>query len=527
MYTLGINAVFHDSAACLLKDGKLIAAAEEERFTHIKHGKRPVPFSTWELPFHAIDFCLRTADIHINDIDHVAYSFDPYLLIGEQYRNKPTIEIPFETTRKQTADGWLNPWDPLFLSSILHAREQLNDGYPHHLQKRFIGAEIRPEQWHYVEHHIAHAASAFHCSPHQEAAVLTVDGRGELATTTYNIGTGKELIRVGQVNMPHSLGLLYEEVTTYLGFLHSSDEYKVMALASYGGKDFVKDFREMIQMGDNGQYKISGQRLTERFGPQRLRHQAFTAHHFNIAHSLQAVLEEALLELTGWLQQATQAKNLCMAGGVALNCVANARIRDAGRFKDIWVQPASGDDGTALGAALWVNAQQQPNEPREFVMNHSYWGPDYDDAEIEKFMQWCKVPYRKAENVAEEAAELLAQDKIIGWYQGAMEFGPRALGARSILASPINPEMQARLNEVKDREDFRPVAPVVLEEEAGKWFKNVAYSPFMLFVYEVLPEKANLIPAVRHTDGTARILEILMNVTTPIRRKLTIHSGRN
>lgn len=505
MYTLGINAVFHDSAACLLKDGQLVAAAEEERFTHIKHGKRPVPFSTWELPFHAIDFCLRTADIHINDVDHVAYSFDPYLLISEQYRGKPTIEIPFEATGQAINAEWQNPWDPLFLSSILNARQQLNDGYPYHLQKRFIGANIGQEQWHYVEHHIAHAASAFNCSPYQDAAVLTVDGRGELATTTYNIGSGQQLNRIGQVNMPHSLGLLYEQVTSHLGFLHSSDEYKVMALASYGNADFVKDFREIIQLGANGQYTVTGQQFEERFGPQRLRHQQFTAHHLNIAHSLQLVLEETLLELTGWLQRETKAENLCMAGGVALNCVANARIRDSKVFKNIWIQPASGDDGTALGAALWIDAQQRKSNTRDFVMEHAYWGPDYADAEIEKFMQWCKVPYRKSESVAEDTAELLAQDKIIGWYQGPMEFCPRALGARSILASPISPEMQARLNEVKDREDFRPVAPVVLEEEAGNWFANAGYSPFMLFVYDVLPEKAGLIPAVRHTDGTARI----------------------
>jgi carbamoyltransferase len=508
MYTLGINAVFHDSAACILKDGQLLAATEEERFTHFKHGKRPVPFSTWELPFHAIDYCLKVAGIHINEVDHVAYSFDPYLLIDGKYHNKPTIEIPFEPLGQPVNQDWLNAWDPLFLSSILNARDQLNDGYPHHLQQRFYGAKIRADQWHYVEHHIAHAASAFHCSPHQNAAVMTVDGRGELATTTYNTGYGQQLDRIGQVNMPHSLGLLYEQITTHLGFLHSSDEYKVMALASYGKPEFVKDFREMIHLSGSGQYTISNQHLTERFGKQRLRHEEFTSHHFNVAHSLQLVLEETLLELTGWLHQATGQENLCMAGGVALNCVANARIRDKGPFKHIWVQPASGDDGTALGAALWVDAQERKDAERSFVMDHCYWGPGYSDDEIEKFMKWCKVPYRKLTNVAEETAEILSQDKIIGWYQDRMEFGPRALGSRSILASPINPSMQARLNEVKDREDFRPVAPVVLQEEAHNWFKQAEYSPFMLFIYDVLEEKADQIPAVRHTDGTARIQTI-------------------
>lgn len=508
MYILGMNAVFHDSAACIVKDGQLLAAAEEERFTHIKHGKRPVPFSTWELPFHAIDYCLKVAGIHINDVDHVAYSFDPYLLIGEQHNGKSTIEIPFENEGRLINNEWQNPWEPLFLSSIVNARMQLNDGYPHHLQKRFLGANIQPEQWHYVEHHIAHAASAFNCSPYENAAVMTVDGRGELATTTYNIGSGQSLNRIGQVNMPHSLGLLYEDITTHLGFLHSSDEYKVMALASYGKPEFVKDFREIITLKGNGQFTVTNQNLTERFGLQRLRHEEFTRHHFNVAHSLQVVLEETLLEITSWLKKETGEENLCMAGGVALNCVANARIRDKKDFKNIWVQPASGDDGTALGAALWVDAQQRKSNERTFIMDHAYWGPDYGDAEIEKFMQWCKVPYRKLNNIAEEAAEILAQDKIIGWYQGRMEFGPRALGARSILASPINPSMQARLNEVKDREDFRPVAPVVLEEEAGNWFNNAAYSPFMLFVYDVAEDKAEKIPAVRHTDGTARIQTI-------------------
>ncbi|WP_342645255.1 carbamoyltransferase C-terminal domain-containing protein [Mucilaginibacter sp. CSA2-8R] len=505
MYTLGINAAFHDSAACIIKDGQLLAATEEERFTHIKHGKRPVPFSTWELPFHAIDYCLKIAGIHINDVDHIAYSFDPYQLINEQFKGKGTIDIPFEPSVDPINQDWLNVWDPLFLSSIINAVGQLNDGWPHHLQQRFIGANVPREKWHFVDHHVAHAASAFNCSPFERAAVMTVDGRGEQATTTYSVGNGHDLKRIGQVNFPNSLGLLYEEITTHLGFLHSSDEYKVMALASYGKPEFVKDFREIIKVAPNGQYTIENKNFVERFGPKRLRHEEFTAHHFNIAHSLQLVLEETLLELTDWLKKETGEQNLCMAGGVALNCVANARIRDKGAFQNIWVQPASGDDGTALGAALWVDAQQRKATTRDFVMEHCYWGPEYTDAEIERWLKLWKVPYRKLNNIAEETADILMQDKIIGWYQGRMEFGPRALGSRSILASPISPAMQQRLNEVKDREDFRPVAPVVLEEEAGNWFENASYSPFMLFIYDVKPEKADQIPAVRHTDGTARI----------------------
>jgi carbamoyltransferase len=507
MYILGINAAFHDSAACLLKDGKLLAAAEDERFTHIKHGKRPVPFSTWELPFHAIDYCLKTAGIHLKDVDHIAYSFDPYLLLGD-HEGQTAIEIPLEPGDDRLHKEWSNPWDPLFLSSIVNAPRQLVDGYPHHLQQRFIGTSVTDFEWHFVEHHIAHAASCFHCSPFERAAVLTMDGRGEKATTTYSIGTGNSLNRIGQVNMPNSLGLLYEEVTTHLGFLHSSDEYKVMALASYGNPVYADEFRDMIRLGENGQYTVSNQNLEQRFGPKRLRHEEFTGKHFDIAHSLQLVLEETVLKITEWLHRETGEENLCFAGGVALNCVLNGRIRDQGLFKNIWVQPASGDDGTALGAALWIDAQKRNSPEKSFVMNHAYWGPEYNDEEIEKFIKWAKVPYKKLDNIAEEAAEILAEDKIIGWYQGRMEYGPRALGSRSILASPISPKMQARLNEVKDREDFRPVAPVVLEEEASNWFKNATYSPFMLFVYDVEEGKADQIPAVRHVDGTARIQTI-------------------
>jgi carbamoyltransferase len=507
MYTLGINAVFHDSAACLLKDGKLLAAAEEERFTHTKHGKRPTPFTTYELPYHAINYCLEVASIHINDVDHFAYSFDPYLLLGG-HANQASITLPLQPSKAPKSEEWLSPWDPLFLSYIVNAPLQLKGGYPHHLQKRFKGAQIKDEQWHFVDHHTAHAVSAYHPSPFDEATVMTLDGRGEIATTTYNIGAKNNLERIGQVDMPHSLGLLYEQVTSYLGFLHSSDEYKVMALASYGKPEFVKDFREIIRLGENGKYAIENAKLEERFGQARLRHEPFTKHHFNIAHSLQTALEETVFEICDWLYKATKESNLCMAGGVALNCVMNARIRDKSPFKNVWVQPAAGDAGTALGAAMWVDIQQRKSSSKDFVMQHAYWGPEYADDEIEKFLKWTKAQYRKLNNVAEETADILAQDKIIGWFQGRMEFGPRALGSRSILASPINPSMPARLNEVKDREDFRPVAPVVLEEDAADWFINAGYSPFMLFVNDVRPEKADKIPAVRHVDGTARIQTI-------------------
>jgi carbamoyltransferase len=502
MYILGINAVFHDSAACILKDGKLLAAAEEERFTHIKHGKRPVPFSTYQLPYHAIDYCLQIAGIHLNEVDEIAYSFDPKILADNL--NEPKVSIPYSPAREKPGDGQAE-WDPLFLSFIINAPRQLADGYPHHLQKRFAGAKPSLEKWHYVEHHIAHAASAFFPSPFSNAAVLTIDGRGEKTTTSYYLGEGKELTKISEVFMPHSLGLLYEEVTSYLGFLHSSDEYKVMALASYGKPVYLNEFRSMIHVGENGKYTISELNLEERFGKARKKDEPFLPHHFDIAYSLQKVLEETVLRLVNWFQKETGAENLCMAGGVALNCVLNGVIRDYSNFKNIWVQPASGDAGTALGAALWVDAQLRKDENKAFTMEHCYWGPEYSDEEVENFLKWTKVPYRKLENVAKETAAILAEDKIIGWFQGRMEFGPRALGARSILASPIHAEMQAKLNDIKDREDFRPVAPVVLESEANEWFEGAEQSPYMLFVYCVRSDKADKIPAVRHVDGTARI----------------------
>jgi carbamoyltransferase len=508
MHTLGINAAFHDPAACLVSDGRVVAAAEEERFTHIKHGKRPVPFSTWELPFHAIDFCLRQAGLTIKDIHHVAYSFDPYLLLPKEYSE--SVPLSLKVGPQPPPPGFNSVWEPLFLASILHAPGHLCDGWPHHLQARLRGVctDKQPFRWHWVPHHLAHAASAFHVSPFPRAAVMTLDGRGEKATTGYAVGDGNQLRWLGQVEMPHSLGILYESVTGYLGFLHSCDEYKVMALASYGQPKYLRDFREIVQLGENGQYTIGELKLEERFGPPRLRGADIEQKHYDIAASLQVVLEETVLELARWLHEETKEPDLCLAGGVALNCVMNARLRDDGPFHRLWVQPAAGDAGTALGAALWVDTQERGAQERSCTMNHAYLGPAFNDMEIEAFLSWTKVPFRQLKNVAEETADLLVQNKIIGWFQGRMEFGPRALGARSILASPIHPNMQARLNEIKDREDFRPVAPVVLEEEAGKWFVGADRSPFMLFVHQVQPDKAERIPAVRHVDGTARIQTI-------------------
>jgi carbamoyltransferase len=256
MYTLGINAVYHDDAACLIKDGVVIAAAEDERFTHVKHGKRPVPFNTWQLPFHAIDYCLREAGITMKDVHHVAYSFDPAAFAGSAISGE-TITLPLEPSRAARAKGDASPWDPLFLSYVVNAPRQLASGAPHHLADRFRGiAHDGPFAWHYVEHHLSHEASAFLAAPYNECAVLTMDGRGESATTSYGVFDGREYRRIKQVNLPNSLGLLYEDVTRYLGFLHSSDEYKVMALASYGTPRHLDLLRELVRPTGDGGFTI-------------------------------------------------------------------------------------------------------------------------------------------------------------------------------------------------------------------------------------------------------------------------------
>lgn len=514
MYTLGINAVYHDSAATLVKDGVVIAAAEDERFTHVKHAKRPVPFSTWQMPFDAIDYCLKEAGITLADIDHVAYSYDPALLptMPGPARGRATIALPLEPGLQRPQNPNESPWDPLFVSYIVNARAQLVDGAPHHLAKRFRAPTGGHRfAWHYVEHHLAHEASAFLAAPHGDTAVLTMDGRGEGVTTSLGQFVDGQYKRIKQVELPHSLGLLYEAVTSWLGFLNSSDEYKVMALAAFGRPAYADVFRDIVRYRGNGSYTVERIDLVERFGPARERGGPLEQRHYDIASSLQTVLEETVLELARWLHACTALPRLCMAGGVALNCVMNARIRDEGPFDEVWVQPAAGDAGTALGAALWIDWRERGvtgDRSRRWTMEHAYLGPSYPDDEIEAFLRWSKVPFKRLDDVAGKTADLLAAGNVIGWYQGRTEFGPRALGARSILASPIDPGMQAKLNEIKDREDFRPVAPVVMEEHANAWFVDARIAPFMLFIFDVRPEAAERIPAVRHVDGTARVQTI-------------------
>jgi carbamoyltransferase len=508
MLTLGINAAFHDSAAALVRDGELVAAAEEERFTRIKHGKRPVPFSAWELPYHAIDYCLAAAGATLADVDHVAYSYDPTLFPGWPGRGA-TIALPMEPSAAPRDAAATNPWDPLFLAYVVNAPRQLAGGAPHHLRARFAGVRHDgPFRWHFVEHHRAHEASAYLAAPFASCATLTLDGRGERAATTLGVFRHGRHRRLREIQVPHSLGLLYEDATHWLGFLHSSDEYKVMALASCGTPRHRDEFRRIVRRDARGRYSVASPDFARRFGPARRRGEPFTALHADVAASLQATLEATALDLARWLRETTGERHLAMAGGVALNCVMNARLRDSGLFDAVWVQPAAGDAGTALGAALLVDFEARGGE-RRFRMDHAYWGPGFADDAIEAVLARARLPYRRVADVATEAARALARNEIVGWFQGRMEFGPRALGARSILASPIDPGMQAKLNELKDREDFRPVAPAMLAEALPDYVHNAqangGRAPFMLFTYRVRDGMRERIPAAVHVDGTARV----------------------
>jgi carbamoyltransferase len=501
MKVVGINAAFHDSAACLLDDRAVVAAAEEERFVRIKHHKRARPYDSHALPFHAIDYCLREAGIGIDDVDAFAYSFDPLPLT----RPIGTASIPFPRTPAELREPRrFDPWRTVFLAGIIDAPRLMREDVPWRLQERLGGRRAVHDRFEFVPHHLAHAASAFYLSPFEKAAVLTLDGYGGDATTSYWHGSGTSLTSLGQVGLPHSLGLVYEQVTGYLGFQPSSDEYKVMALAALGEPRYADRLRDAIRVGEEGSYTVAPLELERWFGGPR-RGGRLEPRHRDLAASVQVVLEETVLALASWLRRATGAHDLALAGGVALNCVMNSRLARDGGFERVWVQPAAGDAGTALGAALIVALREPGNGARPPAMDDVYLGPGGDDEAIEAWLRQNGLRYRRSEDVAGDTAELLQRELVIGWFQGRMEFGPRALGARSLLAAPFDPATKDRLNAIKGREEFRPVSPVVTEEAAGDWFVDARPSPFMTFVFDLREEALPVVPAIAHRDGSARI----------------------
>ena len=470
MNFLGINAIFHDPAAALVVDGEVVAAAEEERFSRRKHGKRPVPFSAWELPEQAMRWCLAEAGLRPEDIDAVGYTFDPSI----------AAEIPDD------------PYDPVRVDYARRAPGFLAEALPGLDRSR-----VR-----FVEHHVAHAASAGLAAPSRTSSVLVVDGRGEAHSHLAGRYRDGQLEILHRQALPESLGLLYESLTDHLGFLRSSDEFKVMALASYGEPRFLPELRELVRATGNGGFCAQAPDWS-RFAPRRIDDGTWGGDHADLAASVQAVVEEVLVELATWLHGQTGDRVLTMAGGTALNCVANSRIWRESPFEEVWVQPASGDSGTALGAALHLAQEAgELGAPQPTAAL----GRSWSDEALAQWLTTAQVPFTTPEDLAGEVADILADNGVVAWFDGRSEFGPRALGRRSLIANPMHPENLERLNDVKGREQFRPVAPMVLAERAGEIFGGGPIpSPFMLFVHDVAPEWRERIPTVTHVDGTARI----------------------
>jgi carbamoyltransferase len=476
LYVLGVNAVFHDPAAALVADGEIVAAAEEERFSRVKHGKSPVPFSTWELPERAAAWCLKEAGLEPAELDAVAYSYEPRLALqpnGDVRAGQP-------------------PWEALRTLFVWEAPSFLGTALP----------GLRTERVRFVPHHLAHAASAFLCTGWERSSAMVLDGRGERGSYLAGSWRDGHFDVLATQELPHSLGLWYEDLTAHLGFRRSSDEYKVMALASYGDPSFLPDFRRLVHTTGNGGFHVEPIDWSRFAPPLDSGGEDWGHEHAALAASVQRRLEEVLIELAEWLHARTGDRGLCLAGGVALNCVANSRLANDGPFSDIWVQPASGDAGTALGAALWV-----AHELGDTIapMRTAALGRGWADDEVGAWLERAGVRRERPDDLAAAVADVLADDGIVAWFQGRSEYGPRALGHRSLLANPSRAANLERLNDIKGREQFRPVAPMVLAERAAEIFQGPLPSPYMLFTQRVRDGWRERIPAVVHVDGTARI----------------------
>jgi carbamoyltransferase len=473
MKVLGVNAIFHDPSAALVVDGRTVAAAEEERFSRRKHGKRPVPWSAWELPELAIRWCLDEAGLRPEDLDLVGYSFDPSLCVDLAGLG---VTDPGDAVRTDYARR-----APKFLAAALPG--------------------LDPDRVVFVPHHVAHAASAGLAAPFHDSACLVLDGRGERASHLAGRYDGPALEVFAAQELPHSLGLLYEDLTEHLGFLRSSDEYKVMALASYGKPRHLDDFRQLVRATGDGGFATDPVDWAA-YAPRVRSGDELGEAHADLACSVQRRLEEVLLELAGWLHDRCGSRNLTMAGGTALNCVANSVLARRGPYEQVWVQPAAGDAGTSLGAALQLTASGGVlPEP----MTTAALGRSWSDEDLTERLRRAGLPYETPADVAAVVAEALAADAVVAWYQGRSEYGPRALGHRSLLAHPGDRRNLERLNDIKGREQFRPVAPLVLTERAAGIFDGPLPSPYMLFVHDVGASWRARIPAVVHVDGTARI----------------------
>ena len=450
-----------------------VAAAEEERFSRRKHGKPALAFATWELPEQAMAWCLEEAGLTPADLDAVAYAYDPDLAPG------PGTDVAVEE------------WEALRTLYVRRAPRFLKTALP----------GLAPSSVRYVRHHVAHAASAHMASPHRSSAVLVVDGRGERTSHLIGHYRGDRLERLASQELPHSLGLLYEDLTEHLGFRRSSDEYKVMAMASYGEPRFLSELRSHVVATDDGGFRIHPLDFGD-LAPRLRAGEQWAPVHADLAASVQRRLEELLIELARWAHDRTGERVLTMAGGVALNCVANSRILEEGPFDELWVQPAAGDSGTALGAAMHLAAELGDDvQP----MPGAALGRGFDDGELSRWLTTAALEHERPDDLADEVAAVLAEGGTVAWFQGRAEYGPRALGHRSLIADPRDARNLERLNDIKGREQFRPVAPMVLLERASEIFEGPLPSPYMLFTHRVRGEWHDRLPAVVHVDGSARI----------------------
>jgi carbamoyltransferase len=501
MNVLGINAYHGDVSAALVRDGELVAAAEEERFRRVKH---------WAgFPAEAIRSCLEMGGLKPEEVDHFAVSRDPKANLWRKalyaLRRRPGLGLVRDRARNRSKISSL----PEAIAASLSLPE----------------SRVR-EKLHWVEHHPAHLASAFFVSPFEEAAVAAIDGFGDFVSTSFAMGRGSNLEVLERVLFPHSLGLLYLAITQYLGFPKYGDEYKVMGLAPYGKPDFVEAIRKLVTLEPGGRFSLAlpyfkhwsegvsmtwdegeptigpvySDELERLLGPARRPEEPVTARHEAIAASLQVVFEEGAFHVLNALHEMTRSKRLCLAGGCAMNSVANGKIRSRTPFEEVFIQPASGDNGTALGAAFYV-WNHVLGKPRGFVMNHSYWGPSFAGP-----LDGSARRFEDAQALVDFTAEQIASGKVVGWFQGRMEWGARALGNRSILADPRRIDMREVLNvKIKLREKFRPFAPSILEERLDDWFEGAVPDPFMIQVYPVRADKRAAIPAVTHVDGSGRL----------------------
>lgn len=500
MYILGISCYYHDAAACLIKDGRIIAAAEEERFTRVKHDT--------SFPINAINYCLKEAGIKGKHLDYIGFYEKPLLkferILSQHIEMFPKSFWAFY----KALPSWIN--EKLRVPSTI--RKKI--GYKGDIL--------------FIEHHLAHAASAYLVSPFKKAAILTVDGVGEWGTTTLGYADGNDVTIEKEIHFPHSLGLLYSTVTAHLGFKVNDHEYKVMGLAPYGKPTYYNKFKKLIRINEDGSYKLDmryfvyhykltmpSEKFIKEFGPVRRREEKIEQRHKDIAASLQKITEELLFKLANHLYKTTKIKDLCLAGGVALNSVANGKILRNTPFKQIYIQAAAGDSGTSLGVAYYIY-NTILGKKRNYIMDNAYHGPHFSTNEIKNYLDKNKIKYkefRDENELVKQTAKLIYENNVIGWFHGRMEWGPRALGNRSILSNACNPDMKDILNlKVKHREQFRPFAPVITTEDTYDYFEADKPLPipsdFMLMVYPIKKSKRKLLPAVTHVDGSGRLQTI-------------------